>query len=758
MPGGDVLPVAGKDLCMLEQAQWVQAGDCESPLMRSVFTVEGTETAKLHICGLGLFRAYLNGKAVSQDELVPAWTDYEPRPGRRLGYPLSDTFSHRALFLTYDVSALLVPGNNCLGIHLGNGFYNQHERNVEGDLWYGVPKLAFTLTLHKHGAERQIHSGPDMRWSPSHVTRNNMYLGEEQDLSLLQPGFSLPGYDGGSWFPVQPAAPVERLEPQLCPADRRIREVLPILAGMREGVRLYDMGENLTGWLLLRHRGAAGGTVRVRYAEEAVLDAVGNPAGLSYESAGGAGQIQQDTYRSVPAGAQLEPLFGWRAFRWVEVEGDSEPMAAVVVHADVSVQSSFQCSDATLNWLFEAMLRTYLGNLHLGVPSDCPHRERLGYTGDGQLVCETGLMLADTVSLYEKWLQDILDCQDPVTGHVQHTAPFYGGGGGPGGWGGAIVEVPWQLYLYTGDAAVLAECWDAMCRYENYLESRSENGLVVREEEGGWCLGDWCAHPETRLPEPFVNTYFHARTLLRLEAIARILQKAFAFGSRLAKVRAALRETYYDRETHTFCGGVQGADAFMLDIGLGDERMRMALRQRYEARGVLDTGIFGTEVLLRVLCESGYAQTAFRLLTTSDYPSFGHMRAQGATTLWEDWHGRSSHNHPMFGACVKLLFQYLLGIRQRPGTAGNMDLLVEPVLVEGITEAEGFQAFPWGTLQVRWQREESEDAEVVSLVVTLARNPVPQAAEKDAPRVEVRHLDRRWVLEPGENRLRLTQG
>ena len=308
-----------------------------------------------------------------------------------------------------------------------------------------------------------------------------------------------------------------------------------------------------------------------------------------------------------------------------QVFGEAEPEAVVVIHTDLAVTSSFSCGNEVLNWLFDSMMRTYLGNLHLGVPSDCPHRERLGYTGDGQLVCETGLLLTDSASVYAKWVQDIADGQDPDSGHVQHTAPFYGGGGGPGGWGCAIVEVPWQLYRHDGDKRILERYWPNMLKYIEYMLRHSANGLVVSEEEGGWCLGDWCAPPETVLPIPFVNTWFLVRSMGRMQEMAEVLGSgyAFPFETELSTAKAAMVRSYYDPARNTFCEGLQGADAFALDIGLGNPDLLTAMVRRYEESGVIDTGIFGTEVLLRVLFESGHAPDRVPI---ADHPCISVLR------------------------------------------------------------------------------------------------------------------------------------
>lgn len=198
-------------------------------MIRKRFFADGEESACISICGLGLFRLWINGHLVSADEGVPAWTDYEDRGERRLIYPISDTFAHRALYVNYDVSAFLVPGENVIGVLLGNGWFNQRKRNVEGDLWYGTPKLLFDLVIQTSAGERHVVSDTEMCWMGSHLVENNLYYGEMQDLRKLKPGFSLPGYDEAGWWPVELAGPGPKLDPQQCPPDRRHQEASSVM-------------------------------------------------------------------------------------------------------------------------------------------------------------------------------------------------------------------------------------------------------------------------------------------------------------------------------------------------------------------------------------------------------------------------------------------------------------------------------------------------------------------------------------------------
>ncbi|HML45677.1 MAG TPA: family 78 glycoside hydrolase catalytic domain [Clostridia bacterium] len=686
-------------------ALWIQGGEaCESPWFRRNFRLDRLPaSADIVLCGLGYFELYVNGRRIGDEHFVPAWSEYEARDAAQMHYPIHDRFAYRTYYRTYDLLPALRAGDNCLGVWLGNGQYHQTRRTAEGPVSYGFPKLCFALRLTEaDGTERVIASDEQVRWRPSFIVENNLFYGETHDLASEDPSWCLPEGSAEGWEPSRAVpAPHTRLMPQTCPPDRVIRTVQPQCVHEDGKRRVYDCGENITGYPALRCSGPEGMTVTVVHSEE--YDA--EKASLNLASAGGERQPQVDRYRCDGRPHTCHPRFCWHGFRYFEVQGEAEVLEVRVIHADIPVNSEFESSNDTLNWLYDAYLRTQLGNLHGGVPSDCPHRERLGYTGDGQLTAPAAMICLDMRSLYEKWMEDIADTQDPASGHVQHTAPFAGGGGGPGGWDGAVCLVPWAFYQHYGDRGFLRRYLPNMLLFLNYLDSRANAGLVVREEEGGWCLGDWCA-PDQKIPEPFVNTYYYIKCLRIVLEAGRLLDLDVdepVQRGRMAVAEHALRVNYLNPETGSFCGGVNGADAFAVDLGLGDERTLQNLIDQYRAAKDLDTGIFGTDILIDVLFRHGQGDLALALLTSDGPNSFENMRRQGATTIWEHWDGRASHNHPMFGAVVRALFTHVLGIRQRPGTAGYADVAIEPAPLTKLAWAKGGFRLPNG----EWVRVET---------------------------------------------------
>ncbi len=622
-----------------KSAKWITYSCNGMPEFQKKFTLDAKpQTAYINICGLGFFELFINGRKVSEDLLVPALSDYEPRENMNLIYPINDTFTHRVYYLKYEVAEYLTKGTNTLDVILGNGWYKQTERTVEGTLSYGEPKLRFDLCID---GNTHIVSDKSLKCRKSHIIRSNLFYGEIHDFNIKEEFCSTP---------EEATAPQGKLCLQECPPDRHIRTIYPRVIKQEKDVTVYDCGENITGYAVME----SDCDVQTRYAEEIYKD-----KSLDFTSAGGKEQIQGDSFISDGKINTLIPRFVWHGFRYFEVKGSHRNICVHVVHTAVKVIADFKCNVDIINRIFENYKRTILGNMHCGVPSDCPTRERLGYTGDGQLLADSAMLIFDSEKFYEKWIRDIADCQDIHNGHIQHTAPFMGGGGGPGGWGCAIVTVPYFHYRHYRNKKIIEEYFPYMEKWCSYMDSRCENGIVVREEAGGWCLGEWGIWNDIQLPEPFVNTYFYIKSLMYMSEMAKVISKPYEdIDRRIETLKLALENEYAD---HTvIVAGTQGAHAFLWDIGMGDYAEKVNIR--YLKAGAYDTGIFGTDILFRLLFEEGYQDTAAILYMSQKEGTVGNMIKNGATTIWEYPGGESSHNHPMFGAFVKYLFTGLMGI------------------------------------------------------------------------------------------------
>ncbi|MFW6270999.1 MAG: family 78 glycoside hydrolase catalytic domain, partial [Bacillota bacterium] len=499
-----------------------------APLFKKDFNLlDKVDRARLYICGLGYQEIYLNKKKVGDQVLVPNWTDYGPRKMNNLNYPIKDKMSHRVQYLSYNVDNYLKEGNNELKVLLGNGWFNQRERTAEGELWYGTPRLILQMNiLLKDDSKIEIKSDKNWKVTKSPITYNNIYYGETYDARLEKDKENSDSDNKEEVKIMKP--PGGKLVSQLSPSDKKIKVINPkIRLNPEKNIYIFDLGQNISGWVRLKVNGPAGTRIRLRFAEELTKN-----NNLDFQSTGGKEQIQEDNYILKGKGMETyEPSFSWHGFRYVEVKGypgipDLDDIKGILVHSDIEVTGDFSCSSKRINKIFELYKWSQLTNLHGGVPSDCPHRERLGYTGDGQLTAEAAIYCFDMHNFYEKWINDIADSQGKDTGHVQHTAPFYGGGGGPGAWGCAYILMPWYLYKYYGDKEILEKHYQGMLKWMNYLESRTDTGyIVVREEEGGWCLGDWCTPGETEIPESLVNTFYFAFSAGVIARIADILDK-----------------------------------------------------------------------------------------------------------------------------------------------------------------------------------------------------------------------------------------
>ena len=664
-------------------AHWIgtQSG-CESPIIIKKFHLDILpNNSILYITSLGFFEAYINGKKVTDYKFIPVQTDFEKRNTKAFTYPIDNDFTHRVYYYKFDVRDLLVCGKNILEIHLGNGWYHQNERNAEGDMRYGtILKTIYRLDCD----DLSFQSDGSELWRESEIRYNNLFTGEVHDRTFVA--------EKEETVDVFPA-PETLVCKEIGTPDKIIRKITPTLLGTKDGKKVYDVGENISGVVRIHTKGQNGEKIVLTFAENLNDDLSLHYAstGASYTCRSGCSQLMRDTFICSGKEEIFEPKFVWHAFRYFDVEGSVDKLEVLVIHSDCDITSSFSSSSEGLNFLYDAFIRTQLNNMHGSFPSDCPHRERLGYTGDGQLCAKPAMMLLDTREFYRKWIQDILDCQDIKSGHVQHTAPFMGGGGGPGGWGCAIVFVPFEFYKQFGEIEMLSTCYEPMLRWFDYLKTRLEDNLVTHEEKNGWCLGDWCVLEKLEMPTAFVNTCLFVKSLRIFFRIAEILNKDDDLSA-LKKLEQdlceAIKRNFLSPDGH-YCNGVNGADLFAFDIGLLSDSVIHEVADSYKQSGYINTGIFGTLLLFDALFAKKLPDIALSLYESEKLGSFLYMKRHNATTLWEHWDGRYSHNHPMFGACVSHLFTSILGCTQPEDSFGYKKVAIKPQFPQGLEFAKG---------------------------------------------------------------------
>lgn len=701
---------------------WLTYPDTDAVLTRTAFTSENIKNATLYITALGYFEAYINGERVSDEHFIPAMTDYEKRDLSGIHMPIYDTLSHRIYYYTYNITASLKEGRNVLAAHIGAGWYGQHESPNEGMPYWGDNTLVFTICLEdKNGNVSYIHSSSEnTKFRKSYILETSLYYGEYHDARLYPEGWKTADFDDSDWQNSKVRnVPDTVLKECFFPSDKIIRTIIPKVIYEFGDMKIYDIGELAAGYAVLQFEEHARNNERavLRYADELNED-----GSLQFHYTGGTSRMQRDQfiYDMRARGQDFHPHFTWHAARYIEVTGICHITEYRVIQTDLKKTSEFECDNETLQWIFDAYVRTQNANVHGCIPSDCPHRERLGYTGDGQLTCGAVMSVFDARQMYKKWMADIRDCQDKVGGHVQHTAPFYGGGGGPGGWGGAAVIVPYRYYKFYDDISVLEESYDSMKAYLKYMVNHCEDGIVTSEEKGGWCLGDWCPlGNKVTIPEAFVNTYFLAKCADMTAETAEILgqtEDINVYKTLARNSRNALIKHFYNEETHSFCEGTQGADAFALDLGLGDEITKVNFIDKYEKLLTFDTGIFGTDLVIRMLFSFGRGDIAYKMLINKEITSFYNMKKHGATTLWENWDGCDSRCHPMFGAVIEYFFSGILGINRVNDNAGYKEITVSPANIPDLKNVKGTITTRWGDITVSITTDENGNRTVKTVV------------------------------------------
>ena len=690
-------------------AKWVGAKERKErdfSVLRGRFYARAGDRVTLNVLGLGFFKCYINGACINPDTFLPLSSDFEASCDPK-GQVLS---GHRIYVPEFDITPFAKEGENVIALQYGGGWYTYNWRV------FGLPKAIYRVAVAGEQTEYYI-SDENCRIGKGLVDGYMFSRCEHQNYDAWADCLGA-DFDDGAW---ECASLTEPLCTEYCttdcPWDALIERLCVTRVGNGARGVVYDCGQNTVGYPVLKIRARRGERVEVHFSEALLPTGEIDPEHVHEQSFSviGDGEVRL-----------VQPEFTWFGFRCMEVIGDAEVECVKVVHADVPVSSTFECDSETLNWIYKTFLHTMLCNMHTGHPSDCPHIERRGYTGDGQLTCHAVLSVLGARKFYEKWMQDIADCQDTLSGHVQYTAPYIDSGGGPGGWGSAIVEVPYQLYRHYGDKNILTKYYGNMRRYIDYLEAHSEFSLVTSDEKGNWCLGDWCEpnvlYPEKGirfhaqqviLPAAMVNTYFMVKSLQKMCEIAEVIGKeedVAEYRQKISVRSRAIEAAYFNTFDGNFMSNVQGANAYGVDLGLGYEETYPNMKYYYEKLGNYDTGIFGTDILTRVLFERGDGELAVDLLLQDGAQGFEHWRRNGATTFHEYWDSNDSrsHNHPMFGSPVAYFFEYLLGIRQKPHTAGYCDLVIAPQAVNKFGWMKGSMQVPCGTVSVAYKKTDGK--------------------------------------------------
>lgn len=728
-----------------------------APFFRRRFEVASdVVSARLYVTALGLYECVINGRRVGDGVLRPGWTVYP----KRVQYDV------------YDVTALLRPGDNVVGAILGDGWYAGHISNQERQIYGDRPRLLAQLEITRRDGSRQVvATDEDWRWAVGPILESDLIQGEAYDARLELTGWDQPGFDDKGWQAAALAQPpAATLVAPAGPPVRPILELKPVTDPRRagKGRYIFDLGQNISGWVRLRGvMGPSGTTLKLRHAE--MLQANGE---LYTENLRSARATDYYTLSGrEKADDRWEPRFTSHGFRYVELAGlpegfvpSRDTVTGIVAHSDMPVTGSFECSEPLLNQLQSNIVWSQRGNF-VDVPTDCPQRdERLGWTGDAQVFIRTAAFNMDVAGFFAKWQDDFADSQEPsgaIPAIIPYPTPKIGlepGDAGPA-WSDAMVICPWTIYRCYGDTRILERHYLAMSRYLRHLEEISPAHIRSSIFGPGWGgFGDWLAldslggSDQSPTPKDLIGTAYFARVAGHMADVARVLGKP-ADAAEWTALRERIIEAF-NREFVTPSGRVQGGNqtSYLLALGfdlLPEEKRGDAvrhLRQAFERKKWhLSTGFVGTPLIAPTLSRFGATDEAYRVLLQRDYPGWLFSIAQGATTIWERWNsysrergfgpvGMNSFNHYAYGAIGEWMYTTIAGIDLDPDplSPAFRRSVIRPQPGGGLTWARGRLDTPYGELSTSWTLKDQQfalDVQVPPNTEALVMLPAAPAAQ-----------------------------
>ena len=665
-----------------------------APLFRKEFGVgKKVTSAKVFICGLGYYELRLNGERVGDHVLDPALTEYD----------------RRALYASYDVTGQVKQGGNTLGVTLGRGWYAL----ITGDWgqsnkarWIGQPKFILQMRIDYEDGTRQW-LGSDATWktSDSPILMECVHVGEIYDATREQAGWDMPGYDDASWTAAREVpSPTKGLRSQMMEPIKVTQTIKPIAMTREPAGFRYDMGQNMTGWARLHLSGPKGARVVMTFGESLGEDGTLDPRS-------GAERYQQAIYVLKGEGEETyEPRFTYHGFRYVRIDDfPGTPTLATIegrwVHSAVAQTGQFDCSNALVDRLQQNIVRTRLNNLH-GYPTDCPTREKVGWTGDAQVTATDAIDNLDMARLFTKWIDDLALTQRPE-GYLLAVAPTHQNFGWDAPtWTGAYLTIPWLMYRTYGDRRILETHYDSMKRYVDSCEKGFGAGkpYIV-----GGAFGDWGTPEKENYNPPRVNqllgTAYYFEVARTMSLVADTLGNgadAKKYRALATNIRDAFNQEFLDAQAGQYLTDmperfVQAANAVPLQFDLVPPEQREAVLEKV-VRDVMDTskralddrhpghaGAYG--------CSSGEWPTP---TPPTPWPRRRRIRAgdrqiltHDATTCWEYWDGHESRDHPMFGLASHFFLEWLDGIRLPKDGGAFRHVIIGPVPVGDLTHAEG---------------------------------------------------------------------
>ncbi|MCU6712476.1 glycoside hydrolase family 78 protein [Paenibacillus sp. J5C_2022] len=682
-------------------AQWLRSpggllADA-APMFRKVFRVDKpVKRARAYIAAVGYYELSVNGRKVGDYVLDPGFTDVRKR----------------VLYSTYDVDGYLRQGDNAIGIVLGFGWHQVPER----------PQVLLQLHLeYEDGTAEKVTTDRTSGWRvciTGPLLKNSIYNGEVYDARREIDGWNLPDYDAAEqeWRePILIEPPEGKLVSQLMEPIKAVDDIRPIsISNPEQGVRVYDLGQNIAGWARLKVRGAAGTTITLKFAENVHSDGTINRINLYDVKA-------EDIYILKGEGTEeYEPRFTYHGFQYIQVEGDLEAVSEVdiigrVVRSSVEQTGYFRCGNELLNRIQQNVLWTEMGNMH-GIPTDCPQRnERMGWLNDVTVRSEEAVYNFDMSRFYAKWIDDIADTQG-VLGSITDTAPFKIAGNRPADpISSSYLIVPWLLYLHYGDLEIIERHYDGMKKWVDYLTAQSTDYCIEYSYWGDWCPPSSAKTPRT--PGDLMSTGYYYFNAMLIGKFARLLYKqedAQAYEQLASHIGKAFNARHLDREAGIYRPGNQSANVFPMYLDLvpdahTDSVLQQIVQDVIERHDYhLTTGTMCTKYIMEVLSEHGYHDVAAGLAMQTTSPSWGYMVENGATTIWERMDSVSdddlwSRNHPMFGSISSWFYKYLGGIQVDEEGPGYERFIIKPYVLDALRFVECGVKTVRGPVACRWE-------------------------------------------------------
>ena len=685
-------------------------------MLRHEFIIEKkVKSATAFISGLGLFELYLNGEKIGDQVLAPGLTEY----------------NKRAFYMTFDVTKFLHADKNAIGVMLGNGrFFSPRAGGAEKSRTFGFPKVICQLEVqYEDGTASTIIT--DESWkitTNGPIRKNNEFDGEFYDARMELNGWNNTSFNDADWMKAELVEkPGEVLVAQPIDPIKIMDQIVPVsVKEIKPGTYIFDMGQNMVGWVELLVKGNKGDKVSLRFAETLKDDG-------SLFLANIRGAEVTDTYILKGDGAEKwEPRFTYHGFRFVEMTGypGIPTLSAVkvkVVHDALEVTGTFTCSNPLINSIYKNAYWGIRGN-YRSIPTDCPQRdERQGWLGDRSAECTGESYIFDISKLYSKWVTDMKDAQ-LTSGSLPDVAPSYWPTYSDNTtWPGTFLFASDMLYTQYGDLKTIESNYPSMQKWIQHMNQFVVNGLMTKDTYGDWCVPPedvkliLSSDPQRITSAEYIGTAYFYYELRLMEKFARLLSKkseAEEYFKSAAAMKIAFNDRFLDKNEVKYSNNTCTANILALAFNLVPDEYRAKIVDKLlqkilgENEGHVGNGIIGGQWLMRVLTENGHGDVAYTLASQSTYPGWGYMVKRGATTIWELWNGdygdpgMNSGNHVMLlGDLIIWYYENLAGIKADSDSPAFRHIIMKPCILGDLTYADATYNSIYGKIKSGWRLE-----------------------------------------------------